>query len=97
MPLALAISSSNELKMRFVLAIAYGATVGGILTPVGTPPNLIFLGFLEDNSLQAIPFIKWSNIVFAIGLNHANNLNSFTWCWPAKYKIRSSINETLSA
>ena len=32
MPLALAISSSNELKMRFVLAIAYGATVGGILT-----------------------------------------------------------------
>ena len=59
MPLALAISSSNELKMRFVLAIAYGATVGGILTPVGTPPNLIFLGFLEDNSLQAIPFIKW--------------------------------------
>ena len=59
MPLALAISTNSKLKMRFVLAIAYGATVGGILTPVGTPPNLIFLGFLEDNGLKAIPFIKW--------------------------------------
>ncbi len=59
MPLALAISSNNTLKIRFVLAIAYGATVGGILTPVGTPPNLIFLGFLEENNLEAIPFIKW--------------------------------------
>tara|TARA_Y100000589_G_scaffold273798_1_gene267362 strand:- start:348 stop:1223 length:876 start_codon:yes stop_codon:yes gene_type:complete len=45
--------------MRFVLAIAYGATVGGILTPVGTPPNLIFLGFLEQNNLQTIPFLQW--------------------------------------
>tara|TARA_B100001121_G_C18671475_1_gene614092 strand:- start:465 stop:1808 length:1344 start_codon:yes stop_codon:yes gene_type:complete len=59
MPLALAISPLSSLRMRFVLAIAYGATVGGILTPVGTPPNLIFLGFLEQNNLQTIPFLQW--------------------------------------
>ncbi|PCJ20427.1 MAG: anion transporter [Candidatus Cloacimonadota bacterium] len=59
MPMALFLTEIIELKKRFVLSIAYGASIGGIMTPVGTPPNLILLGFLEDNSMQAIPFIKW--------------------------------------
>ncbi|MCJ8345342.1 SLC13 family permease [bacterium] len=59
MPMALFLTEITELKKRFVLAIAYGASIGGIMTPVGTPPNLILLGFLEDNAMEAIPFIKW--------------------------------------
>lgn len=59
MPMALFLTEISELKKRFVLAIAYGASIGGIMTPVGTPPNLILLGFLEDSSMEAIPFVKW--------------------------------------
>lgn len=58
-PIAIFLTSDNNLKMRFVLAIAYGASIGGIVTPIGTPPNLILLGFLETHSLEAIPFIQW--------------------------------------
>ena len=57
--IALFITSDAKLKMRFALAIAYGASVGGILTPIGTPPNLILLGIMHDKGLEAIPFFQW--------------------------------------
>ena len=58
-PIAMYLTHDNELKIRFVLAIAYGASIGGIITPIGTPPNLILLGFFEDKSIEAISFVKW--------------------------------------
>lgn len=59
MSIALFLSDDARLKMRFALAIAYGASVGGILTPIGTPPNLILLGIMEDKSMELIPFLQW--------------------------------------
>ena len=57
--IALFITEDIKRKMRFALAIAYGASVGGILTPIGTPPNLILLGIMNDKGLEAIPFLQW--------------------------------------
>ena len=57
--IALFITDDVKLKMRFALAIAYGASVGGILTPIGTPPNLILLGVMQDKGMQVIPFFQW--------------------------------------
>ena len=59
MSIALFITDNVKLKMRFALAIAYGASVGGILTPIGTPPNLILLGVMYDKGMEVIPFFQW--------------------------------------
>lgn len=59
MSIALFISEDIRLKMRFTLAIAYGASIGGIITPIGTPPNLILLGIMSDKGMEAIPFFQW--------------------------------------
>lgn len=59
MSIALFITEDVKLKMRFALAIAYGASVGGILTPIGTPPNLILLGIMQDKGMDVIPFFQW--------------------------------------
>jgi len=59
MPIALYLSDNLKLKIRFLLATAYGASVGGILTPIGTAPNLILLGFLEDKNLPVLSFGEW--------------------------------------
>ena len=59
MPIALFLTDNTALKIRFVLAVAYGASVGGIITPIGTPPNLILMGFLQDNQLQSLTFVTW--------------------------------------
>ncbi len=41
------------------LAVAYSASVGGIITPVGTPTNLIAMGFMEDNFAASVSFPQW--------------------------------------
>ena len=62
-PMAFYLSRDPRLKVRFTLAIAYGASIGGIITPIGTPPNLILYGLLDDLEVKAIPFGQWVLLV----------------------------------
>jgi sodium-dependent dicarboxylate transporter 2/3/5 len=66
MPIALYLSENKKLKVRFLLATAYGASIGGILTPIGTPPNLILMGFLEEHALPSLAFGEWMLYMFPI-------------------------------
>lgn len=59
MPVAMFLSDNIRLKVRFLLAVAYGASVGGTITPIGTAPNLILLGFLDDKGLETLQFGEW--------------------------------------
>lgn len=62
-PIASFLTSHKVLKIRFILAIAYGASIGGIITPIGTPPNMLLLGFMENKGMVMIPFVKWVALV----------------------------------
>jgi sodium-dependent dicarboxylate transporter 2/3/5 len=42
-----------------MLMIAYGASVGGIATPIGTPPNLIGIGMIQKLAGVRISFFGW--------------------------------------
>ncbi|QOR61532.1 SLC13 family permease [Sulfurovum sp. ST-21] len=66
MPIALFLSENIRLKVRFLLATAYGASIGGILTPIGTAPNLILLGFLEEHRLPIMTFGGWMLLMLPI-------------------------------
>ncbi len=66
MPIALYLSDNLKLKIRFLLATAYGASIGGILTPIGTAPNLILLGFLEEKELPLLSFGEWVYMMLPI-------------------------------
>ena len=66
--IALFITNDAKLKMRFALAIAYGASVGGIITPIGTPPNLILMGIMSDKGIELIPFVQWIWMVLPLAL-----------------------------
>jgi len=82
--IALFLSDDPKLKLRFALAIAYGASIGGILTPIGTPPNLILLGVMQEQEMAPIPFFQWMwmvaplsfvmfifvSLVLSIGVGH---------------------------
>ncbi|MBT4838247.1 MAG: anion transporter, partial [Methylococcales bacterium] len=68
MPLALFLTDNNGLKMRFALAIAYGASIGGIITPIGTPPNLILFGLFEELKIPEIPFMQWVVLVLPLAM-----------------------------
>lgn len=42
-----------------MLIIAYAANIGGIATIIGTPPNVVFVGLLDQFYHQKIDFSKW--------------------------------------
>ena len=42
-----------------MLMTAYACSIGGVLTPIGTPPNLIMLGFLSTMADIHISFFEW--------------------------------------
>jgi len=65
LPIALAILANvdnKELKVALILGIAYSASVGGIGTPIGTPPNVIFMGIYEEHTGREFSFLAWMKI-----------------------------------
>ena len=51
LPIAIAVISNKKqefLTVPLLLGVAYGASIGGIATPVGTPPNAVFMAHYEE-------------------------------------------------
>lgn len=51
----------RKLTIPLLLAVSYAATIGGMATPVGTPPNLVFLELWRDRYPEqaTIGFGQW--------------------------------------
>jgi len=49
-----------------LLSVAYSSSIGGMITPIGTIPNAILVGFLNDNYGIQISFIGWVKMIFPI-------------------------------
>lgn len=48
------------------LVVAYAASVGGLGTPVGSPPNLIGIAMLQRLAGVRISFVEWMMIALPI-------------------------------
>ena len=63
LPVALAILDGTDERERLapplLLGIAYSASIGGVGTPIGTPPNLIFMQVFEETTGRSISFTQW--------------------------------------
>jgi len=63
LPVALAVLEGADrrevLAVPLLLGLAYAASVGGVGTPIGTPPNLIFMQVFEDYTGEAVSFLRW--------------------------------------
>jgi solute carrier family 13 (sodium-dependent dicarboxylate transporter), member 2/3/5 len=45
-----------------MLMTSFAASIGGLVTPIGTPPNIIGLGFLRSLTGAQMPFFQWMAI-----------------------------------
>jgi len=63
LPVAMAVLEGAEQRARLapplLLGLAYAASVGGIGTPIGTPPNLIFMQVYTDVTGESVSFLTW--------------------------------------
>ncbi len=66
-PLFLDLNKSDKFRKALVLAIAFAANIGGIATPVGTPPNAIALGILANRGIH-IPFVGWMMVCLPLAV-----------------------------
>lgn len=57
---------SQTYATGMMLMLAYAASIGGIVTPVGSPPNLIALGQLEKLAGIRIGFLTWVMVCLPI-------------------------------
>jgi sodium-dependent dicarboxylate transporter 2/3/5 len=53
------VSGARQFAMIVLLMTSFSASIGGIGTPVGTPPNLIGIGMLERITGIDITFFQW--------------------------------------
>lgn len=75
-PIALGVLGSFDSEKRekgtfsfsvvLLLTLAYSASVGGIGTPIGSPPNLIAIGMLEKLADYRITFFQWMMTGFLV-------------------------------
>ncbi|HKQ37271.1 MAG TPA: SLC13 family permease [Verrucomicrobiae bacterium] len=69
-PIALAILKERQVAPAFATALmlmtAFAASIGGLGTPVGTPPNLIGLGLIETSLKIKITFFQWMMFGFPL-------------------------------
>ncbi len=106
LPIALAVIASRDengppdraFAVSLMLGIAYAASIGGVATLIGTPPNAILAGVLEKATGQTIGFVEW--MAFALPLSLL--LLAFAWfylthlAYPGKSGEVTQTRELLS-
>jgi sodium-dependent dicarboxylate transporter 2/3/5 len=72
-----------------MLAIAYSASIGGMATLIGTPPNLVLAGIVEKTYNTEITFLQW----FMFGLPLSIVLLVFCWLYLTRIAFTFSQKE----
>jgi len=70
-------SARTTFGVALMLAIAYGANIGGFFTLIGTAPNALFAGYISEEFGRQIGFLQWMFFAMPVGLV----LLPFVWWW----------------
>lgn len=92
-PVAAAIAASQEEQPEFgtalMLGVAFAATIGGMGSLIGTPPNAIFAAHVRITYAVDVGFAQWA----AVGVPVASVLLLFAWVVLARHSSRLRARE----
>ncbi|WP_110599538.1 SLC13 family permease [Salinicola lusitanus] len=72
-----------------LLAIAYSASIGGIATLIGTPPNAILAGYLSSEQDIELGFAQW----MVIGLPVSVVMMAVAWWWLTRGGFKLKLDD----
>ncbi|MEK4200987.1 SLC13 family permease [Cytobacillus sp. FSL K6-0265] len=81
--------SANRFGKSLMLGVAYAASIGGLGTLIGTPPNMIFAGVVKEIYGIEISFATW----MLFGVPFACILLLAAWVYLVKIAFPMSIKE----
>ncbi|MGO3784720.1 MAG: SLC13 family permease [Pseudoalteromonas prydzensis] len=92
LPIALSIThlvqksnpENNGFGKALLLSIAYGASIGGIATLIGTPPNALMAAYLSDSYQIEIGFAQW----MIVGVPLSLTMLIICWLWLTKFAYK---------
>ncbi|MEM9301033.1 MAG: DASS family sodium-coupled anion symporter [Pseudomonadota bacterium] len=58
----------GHFQIAMLLGLAYGASIGGMATLIGTPPNALLIAYLADNYGIEISFARWMMVGVPLSL-----------------------------
>lgn len=95
-PIGISVISNLKRDERFSkalpLAIAYSASIGGMSTLIGTPPNIVFAGVVKDTFGVEVNFMNW----MMIGLPFSTLLIAIAWLVITRFSFKISADQTLA-
>lgn len=74
----------SSFGVTLMLGIAYAASIGGVATLIGTPPNAIFAGVVEKTYGISISFVDWMKF----GLPLSLVMLGITWLYLTRIRFR---------
>lgn len=77
-------SEKSDASAAMMLAIAYAATIGGMATLIGTPPNALFAAYMQSAHGVSIGFAQW----MSVGLPTALVLLGVAWLVLTRFAFR---------
>jgi len=81
-------SSQDDFGKAVLLAIAYSASIGGIATLIGTPPNALLAAYLSKSYQIHISFADW----MLLGVPLALVMLVVCWLWLCKIHFKLPAN-----
>lgn len=75
--------------VSLMLGIAYGASIGGIGSLIGTPPNVLLVGTLEESFGIEISFVRW----LMFGIPFVVMFIPLVWLWLTRVAYPLQIRE----
>lgn len=79
-------------SVSLMLGIAYSANIGGMATIIGTPPNVVFVGYAEQLLNIEIDFSKW----MLIGIPISSVLLIITYLFLTRVLYRNKLGKMTS-
>nr|WP_298997545.1 DASS family sodium-coupled anion symporter [uncultured Allomuricauda sp.] len=89
--------NDQNFALSVMLGIAFSANAGGIATVIGTPPNSVLIGLLENEYNTEISFLKWMTLglpfsIIMIGISY---LVLVKWMFPNRDLKFSASKEVI--
>jgi sodium-dependent dicarboxylate transporter 2/3/5 len=81
-------SGERNFALGLMLSVGYAASLGGMATLIGTPPNVVFAGILNDMFQIRISFAEWFIVGFPVAtlLVLSNYMVLTHWLFPNRLK-----------